>query len=98
MRVRGRGPASQSDQRDLFVQVRAGQAPGLPSRVASVRLFLILLRLMARYARRPASGLPRPRGPWKQGPIPVIGLIGGIGAGKSRVAAALAARGAKVLD
>src|SRR5438105_238572 len=52
---------------------------------------------MARYARRPA-GLPRPRGPWKHGPIPVIGLVGGIGAGKSAVAAALAERGAFVLD
>lgn len=30
--------------------------------------------------------------------MPVIGLIGGIGAGKSRVAALLAARGAQVLD
>ena len=36
---------------------------------------------------------PRPAGPWKHGPIPVIGLIGGIGAGKSRVAALLAERG-----
>jgi dephospho-CoA kinase len=53
---------------------------------------------MARYARRPASGLSRPRGPWKHGPVPVIGLIGGIGAGKSRVANAFAERGAKVLD
>jgi dephospho-CoA kinase len=53
---------------------------------------------MARYARRPASGLPRPRGPWKHGPIPVVGLIGGIGAGKTRVAEDLASRGALVLD
>jgi dephospho-CoA kinase len=52
---------------------------------------------MARYARRPASGF-RPRGPWKNGVVPVIGLIGGIGAGKSVVAKALAERGAHVLD
>jgi dephospho-CoA kinase len=52
---------------------------------------------MARYARRP-SGQRRPPGPWKNGPVPVIGLIGGIGSGKTRVAAALAAKGATVLD
>ncbi|RUL88117.1 dephospho-CoA kinase [Tautonia sociabilis] len=52
---------------------------------------------MPRYARRP-SGQRRPPGPWKNGPVPVVGLIGGIGAGKSLVAAALAARGAAVLD
>lgn len=38
------------------------------------------------------------RGPWKHGAVPVIGLIGGIGAGKSQVAALLAGRGAQVLD
>ncbi len=37
-------------------------------------------------------------GPWTHGAIPVLGLIGGIGAGKSRVAALLADRGAVVLD
>jgi dephospho-CoA kinase len=37
-------------------------------------------------------------GLWKHGPIPVIGLVGGIGAGKSAVAEALARRGAFVLD
>ena len=52
---------------------------------------------MARYARRPA-GPQRPRGPWKHGMIPVLGLVGGIGAGKSLVAAEFAARGAQVLD
>src|SRR5205823_3993938 len=51
----------------------------------------------ARYARRP-PGNSRPRGPWKHGTIPVLGLIGGIGAGKSFVAAELAARGAFVVD
>jgi dephospho-CoA kinase len=38
------------------------------------------------------------RGAWKHGAIPVIGLIGGIGSGKSAVAAILAARGAAVID
>ncbi len=37
-------------------------------------------------------------GPWKHGAIPVVGLIGGIGAGKSLAAEALARRGAFVLD
>jgi|SRR5579883_2369638 len=45
---------------------------------------------------RPAAR--RPAGPWKHGSIPVIGLVGGIGGGKSRVAGELAARGAFVLD
>jgi dephospho-CoA kinase len=35
---------------------------------------------------------------WKHGAIPVIGLIGGIGSGKSRVAAMLDERGAMVID
>ncbi|HEX8200206.1 MAG TPA: dephospho-CoA kinase [Isosphaeraceae bacterium] len=52
---------------------------------------------MARYARRPA-GHNRPRGPWRHGPLPVLGLIGGIGAGKSQVAALWAELGALVLD
>ncbi|QDV33099.1 dephospho-CoA kinase [Tautonia plasticadhaerens] len=52
---------------------------------------------MARYARRP-SGQRRPPGPWKNGPVPVVGLIGGIGSGKSLAASALAAKGATVLD
>src|SRR5689334_10808172 len=38
------------------------------------------------------------QGRWKHGAIPVIGLIGGIGAGKSRVADLLEARGAVVID
>jgi dephospho-CoA kinase len=46
----------------------------------------------SRNRRDPAAG------PWKHGRIPVLGLIGGIGAGKSRVAALLAERGALVLD
>ena len=41
---------------------------------------------------------PCPRGRWKHGTMPVIGLIGGIGSGKSRVASLLAARGAAVIN
>jgi len=44
------------------------------------------------------SKRPRRRGPWKHGAIPVIGLIGDIGAGKSLVASILAEHGAFVLD
>lgn len=40
----------------------------------------------------------RPSGPWVNGPVPVIGLVGGIGAGKSVAAAALADLGLQVLD
>ena len=36
--------------------------------------------------------------PWKHGHVPVIGLIGAIGGGKSRVASMLEDRGALVLD
>lgn len=46
-------------------------------------------------ARRRA---PRPLGPWKHGRIPVVGIIGGIGSGKSLAAAEIAAHGALVLD
>lgn len=35
---------------------------------------------------------------WRHGPKPVIGLIGGIGAGKSTVGRALAARGGRLID
>jgi dephospho-CoA kinase len=35
---------------------------------------------------------------WKHGPKPTVGLVGGIGAGKSTAAALLAARGAWVVD
>src|SRR4051794_29962132 len=41
---------------------------------------------------------PRPAGPWKHGPIPVIGLIGGIGSGKSSAAARFSELGAFVID
>jgi dephospho-CoA kinase len=40
----------------------------------------------------------RPAGPWRNGPIPVVGLIGGIGSGKSEAARALAGLGAFILD
>jgi len=52
---------------------------------------------MARYARRPA-GQRVPPGPWRFGSVPVVGLTGGIGAGKSVVAVAFAGRGAEVTD
>jgi len=50
--------------------------------------------------RHPQKPKPqsRPPGPWLSGPIPVIGLVGGIGAGKSAAAAAFAELGAFVLD
>jgi dephospho-CoA kinase len=41
---------------------------------------------------------PEPRSRWKHGTIPVIGLIGGIGGGKSAAAAVMAERGAVVID
>ena len=44
---------------------------------------------------RPPS---RPPGPWKHGPIPVIGLVGGIGSGKSAIAARLGELGAFVIE
>ena len=40
----------------------------------------------------------KPSGPWANGPIPVVGLVGGIGAGKSVAASALAGLGLLVLD
>ena len=39
-----------------------------------------------------------PKGPWKSGPIPVIGLVGGIGSGKSSASAFFEARGAFVIE
>jgi dephospho-CoA kinase len=50
-------------------------------------------------SRRPLRrAYARASGPWRFGDIPVIGLIGGIGSGKSSVAALMAERGAHVLD
>jgi dephospho-CoA kinase len=40
----------------------------------------------------------KPRGPWANGPIPVIGIVGSIGAGKSVAAAQLASLGLHLLD
>ncbi len=49
--------------------------------------------------RRHRNHTPRrPGGPWANGPVPVIGLAGSIGAGKSVAAAALAELGLLVLD
>lgn len=54
---------------------------------------------MARFDRIPKQRDRQPApGPWKHGPIPVLGLVGGIGAGKSLVASLLTERGALVLD
>jgi dephospho-CoA kinase len=47
---------------------------------------------------RPRPEDLRPRGRWKHGDTPVLGLIGGIGGGKSAVARLLADRGAAVID
>lgn len=49
-------------------------------------------------SERRSNGRARPNGPWKNGPIPVIGLVGGIGSGKSAVAAMLEPLGAFVID
>ncbi len=50
--------------------------------------------------RHPQTPKPQrlPSGPWISGPLPVIGLVGGIGAGKSAAASAFAGLGAFVLD
>ncbi len=50
--------------------------------------------------RHPQQPKPqrRPSGPWLNGPIPVIGVVGGIGSGKSAAALAFAELGAFVLD
>ncbi len=52
---------------------------------------------MAPPARKP-TGRPRQTAHWKNGPIPVIGLVGGIGSGKTAVAARLESLGAFVID
>jgi dephospho-CoA kinase len=65
-------------------------------RQRTARLIKNIMHSRTRTTHR--SRLPRPQGPWKHGPIPVIGLIGAIGGGKSQVASLLAARGAFVLD
>lgn len=52
----------------------------------------------SRPTKRSRPGPSRPSGPWKHGAIPVIGVIGEIGAGKSAASASLEARGAFVID
>src|SRR5438552_1996765 len=51
---------------------------------------------MSPFSRDPKGSANLP--PWRNGPKPVIGLIGAIGAGKSTAAAALAARGGAVVS
>lgn len=53
-----------------------------------------------RSRRQAARSRPQPRaaGPWKHGPIPVIGVVGGIGSGKSVVASYLESLGGFVID
>jgi dephospho-CoA kinase len=53
---------------------------------------------MPRFARDNHGPRRRPAGPWQGGPIPVIGVIGGIGSGKSLAASAFADLGAFLLD
>ena len=50
--------------------------------------------------RHPQNPKPqrRPAGPWLHGSLPVIGLVGGIGGGKSLAASVLAELGALVID
>ena len=48
-------------------------------------------------SQRPAPK-PRRQGRWRNGPVPVIGLIGGIGAGKTLVGSMFAERGAIVVE
>ena len=51
---------------------------------------------------RPPRDTPKKRkrlpGRWLHGPIPVLGVVGGIGSGKSMVSAEMASRGAFLLD
>jgi dephospho-CoA kinase len=53
---------------------------------------------MPRFTRDHPGPLRRPAGPWRNGPIPAIGVIGGIGAGKSLAASTFAGLGAFLLD
>jgi dephospho-CoA kinase len=55
---------------------------------------------MPRPTRDDHDSEPRRRsaGPWRNGPTPVVGLVGGIGSGKSAAASILAGLGAFVLD
>src|SRR5262245_19031279 len=51
---------------------------------------------MSPFSRQPQASVVRT--PWWHGPKPTIGLIGGIGAGKSTAAACFAARGGAVVN
>ncbi len=53
---------------------------------------------MPRFTQENPGPRQRPSGPWRNGPIPVIGVIGGIGAGKSLASAGFAKLGAFLLD
>lgn len=55
-----------------------------------------ILRSRPTHTKRPRVGAGRR--PWKHGPLAVIGLVGGIGAGKSTVAEEFSRRGWHVLD
>jgi dephospho-CoA kinase len=57
-----------------------------------------MARLTHSRGDRPIHRAAPRSGPWKHGRIPVVGLVGGIGAGKSLVASELGRRGAVVLD
>jgi dephospho-CoA kinase len=54
--------------------------------------------IMPRFTRDNPRPPRRPAGPWRNGSVPVIGVIGGIGAGKSLAAAAFAGMGGFLLD
>ncbi|MFO0907730.1 MAG: dephospho-CoA kinase [Isosphaeraceae bacterium] len=58
-------------------------------------------KAMKSRSRRPILRRPRPSrplGPWKHGKLPVVGVVGGIGSGKSTVASLFGELGAMVLD
>jgi dephospho-CoA kinase len=85
-RARLRGPIQETSQLSTSLRnPREGNRLGL-SRIMKTQPIPL--------PSRPAV----PIGPWKFGTIPVLGLIGAIGGGKSRVAAILAGRGALVID
>jgi dephospho-CoA kinase len=76
---------------------RPARRPSRPGRPTSrgARAASAKAKVQARDKAKPA---PRGRSGWKNGLLPVLGLVGGIGAGKTAVAAAMAEQGARVLD